>query len=263
MWIPSNITSIALGAGSFFGLHFNRKNKKQTTENRQKENDEFVSHVHYIKKKEIEKQTEEPQGYTIQEQEAQSVQMDNQSGNKEPMPTPASYQYDFSKLSMDEKMKLLINEQVEFDKNTIAVCDIIEKSITMAVVSKRLLQNLLTIDGNENLTVNVDFNWTAQAIANLLKNSMEHTKLNGAIEISFGVRQDEIVLYLKDNGEGILSMDLPRVCDIYYTGKGVNGDHKGIGLTMAREIMCRQGGNLEVASKYSQGTCIKITFPSK
>ena len=52
------------------------------------------------------------------------------------MPTPASYQYDFSKLSMDEKMKLLINGQVEFDKNTIAVCDIIEKSITMAVVKE-------------------------------------------------------------------------------------------------------------------------------
>lgn len=263
MWIPSNITSIALGAGSFFGLHFNRKNKKQTAENRQKDADEFVSHVRYIKKeKALQDKTIQVQ-MTEETAEQQIAAVDNPDYKKEPVLSQSSHQYDFSKLSMDEKMNLLMDGQVDFHKNTIAVCDIIEKSISMAVVSKRLLQNLLTIDGNENLTVNVDFNWTAQAIANLLKNSMEHTKLNGAIEISFGVRQDEIVLYLKDNGEGILSMDLPRVCDIYYTGKGVSADHKGIGLTMAREIMCRQGGNLEVASKYSQGTCIKITFPSK
>lgn len=261
MWIPINMSGIALGAGGLFGgLHF-RKNKKQKVENIPEERYEFVSHVHYIKKEDS-TQDEEIQGDAPQPVE-QVAAVDNPAYKKNIPSFQSPRPYEFSKLSMDEKMNLLLDGQVQFEKNTFAVCDIIDKAITMAVVSKRILQGLLTIDGDENLTVNVDFNWTAQAIANLLKNSMEHTKLNGSIEISYGVRQEQLVLYMKDNGEGILSMDLPRVCELYYTGKGAGADHKGIGLTMAREIMNRQGGNLEVASKYSQGTCIKITFPVK
>ena len=57
---------------------------------------------------------------------------------------------------------------------------------------------------------------------------------------------------------GIRAEDMPRVFELFFTSKPGGS---GLGLPMARKIVEKHGGRLELASALGQGTTVRLMFP--
>ena len=99
-----------------------------------------------------------------------------------------------------------------------------------------------------------------QAFFNVIGNAIKYTEPGGTIDIHANIVEDELIIFVRDNGCGISEEDLPRVKEKFFKANDrVHGN--GIGLVVADEIIARHGGTLDIKSKLGEGTIVKITLP--
>lgn len=118
-------------------------------------------------------------------------------------------------------------------------------------------QNLL-IDADDKAGFYGDFNWSAEALTNIIKNCVEHTGEGGTIKIRCRENALFSSITVQDNGEGIEEQDLPHIFKRFYKGKNSAANSFGIGLAMAKSIFQSQKGDITVESKKSEGTIFSI-----
>ena len=105
-----------------------------------------------------------------------------------------------------------------------------------------------------------DAAWTREALANILKNCMEHTPAGGKISVQVERTPLYLAIRIGDTGCGIHPEDLPHVFERFYRGKNSGEDSVGIGLYMAKSIITRENGTLSVESSLHKGTLFTIKF---
>ncbi|BDR78756.1 two-component sensor histidine kinase [Clostridium tetani] len=114
---------------------------------------------------------------------------------------------------------------------------------------------------NSNIIMEHDSNWVSEAIINLTKNSLEHTKEGGLVEIITEKTSIFTRIIVKDNGEGIYKEEIPHIFDRFFKGRrNKNVESVGIGLALSKSIIEAHDGMIEVASKVGFGTTFTITF---
>ena len=71
---------------------------------------------------------------------------------------------------------------------------------------------------------------------------------------------NSVRLVIEDTGIGIRAEDLPRICEMGYTGcNGHGGQHSsGIGLYLCSRILKKLGHTFSITSKEGEGTVVKI-----
>lgn len=106
-----------------------------------------------------------------------------------------------------------------------------------------------------------DSNWLSEAIINIVKNSLEHAKNNGKVEVFTEKTPVCIRIIIKDNGEGIPKEDIHNIFKRFYKGKrSKKTESVGIGLALSKAIVESHDGMIEVKSKVKEGTIFTITF---
>lgn len=157
------------------------------------------------------------------------------------------------------KMAKLDAKTVEFKKEIIYADDLILKSIEPVNMLMKEKQQQFILNG-DNPQMEIDINWTSEAIVNILKNCCEHTPEYGILraDIFESVMYTEILI--SDNGEGIDEKDLPFIFERFYRANKVNSDSVGIGLAMSYSILTGQNATLHVRSKKGKGTVFSIRF---
>lgn len=181
-----------------------------------------------------------------------------------------------------EKLEDIIEEAI---KNILPICDL--KNINIIVKNAISKQNETNInkeqhrkeqdkDNNvncelyeeikENLNkieepkVKCDLKWQVEAITNILKNSVEHSKINDKINITFGENNMYSEIVIKDNGIGIDKQDLKHIFERFYKGKNSSKDSVGIGLALAKTIVEKDNGYIAVESEINKGTTFYIRY---
>lgn len=149
---------------------------------------------------------------------------------------------------------------VPFKKDTVYVAELVERVIQPILVPMDVMQQTLHINGEKEVSFIGDFNWTAEALINILKNCVEHTQQCGEISISFSENALFTEIIISDNGQGIAKEDLPYIFKRFYKGKNAGEDSIGIGLAMAYSIVKSQQGDIEVRSENGKGTQFFIKF---
>ncbi|MEI5907520.1 HAMP domain-containing sensor histidine kinase [Bacillus spongiae] len=149
---------------------------------------------------------------------------------------------------------------VIFKKNEVIVDELIRHALQPVLITMEIKEQTVSIEGNERVSFYGDFNWTAEALINILKNCVEHTMEGGKIEISFSENVLFTEITISDNGKGISKEDLPYIFKRFYRGKNANDDSVGIGLAMAQSIVTSQNGTIEVESGEEQGTQFRLKF---
>ena len=169
-----------------------------------------------------------------------------------------------------EQVKFLTISLLKFSKlDADAVkfeCEKINLKMLIEEVTKNLEipleiknQNLLnTID--KDIYVMGDYRWTLEAINNIVKNCIEHTKENKNIYITAKKTNMYVELNIKDEGEGISEKDLKHIFERFYKGKNSNEDSFGIGLSLSKSILEKQNATIKCLSKEKEGTTFKIKF---
>lgn len=118
----------------------------------------------------------------------------------------------------------------------------------------------LELNGDELISFIGDFNWSLEALSNIVKNCMEHTPDGGKITISYSDTSIFTLIEISDNGEGIHKSDLPYIFNRFYKGKNAGSDSIGIGLALSKSIIEGQGGTVDVRSEIGRGTNFSIKF---
>lgn len=99
-----------------------------------------------------------------------------------------------------------------------------------------------------------DKQWTTEAISNIVKNCIEHTKENGTVAILVTQNNFSTNIVIRDNGDGISKEHLPYIFKRFYKAPGSSNSNVGIGLSMSKQIIMRQNGNIDVTSEVGVGT---------
>lgn len=119
----------------------------------------------------------------------------------------------------------------------------------------------MIIKGNENVLLNHDRLWLQEAVINIVKNAIEHTPDGGSVTIETLENPIYKRLEIYDTGVGISPDELPYIFKRFYKTKRTNkSDSAGIGLSIAKSIIERHGGVLEVESREGAGTKFIATF---
>jgi two-component system NtrC family sensor kinase len=118
-----------------------------------------------------------------------------------------------------------------------------------------------------------------QVFLNILNNAVDAIGKDGEIQIGTncvlkdkakgytpfefqqeGLRDQEIVVCISDNGPGIPNEMLQRIFDPFFTTKEV-GRGTGLGLSISYSIVEKLGGRIMVASEVGKGATFTIYFP--
>ena len=148
---------------------------------------------------------------------------------------------------LDTKTITMKQEQVNVKK----LFSTIQKNMNIFLEQKN--QSLI-ISINEDISVYIDKKWMIEAIENILKNCIEHSKENSKIEIECIKNPLYTEIQIKDKGTGISKEDLPKIFDKFYKGKNSSNNSFGIGLSLAKSIIENHNGEILVESEENKGT---------
>ena len=149
---------------------------------------------------------------------------------------------------------------VKFNKESVYLKDIIIESIKNVSMIKELKNITIKVSGDDNIKLLCDFKWQVESITNILKNSIEHTSEYGTVEVNYSENKLYTRILIKDNGKGIDSGDLPHIFDRFYKGKNGSDDSFGIGLSLSKTIIEKEGGSITVKSTLNIGTIFTIKY---
>lgn len=105
-----------------------------------------------------------------------------------------------------------------------------------------------------------DPQWLAEAIANLVKNAVEHSPAERSVEVGLEQTSVFIRIFVKDYGTGIDERDLPHIFKKFYRSSP-RGSGVGLGLPLSKSIVERHGGIISAANHAEGGTLFSITLP--
>lgn len=156
------------------------------------------------------------------------------------------------------KLSKLDAEAVKFRYEQVEVKSIVDECIKNTAVMTEILGVRLETECN-NIIIDCDRKWLCEAITNIIKNCIEHSH-NGNIKITAEQNKLYTKISIKDNGSGITKEDLPHIFERFYKGKNSSDDSVGIGLSLAKTIIEKQGGYISVSSELNKGSEFVIKF---
>lgn len=119
----------------------------------------------------------------------------------------------------------------------------------------------ILLAGNDDITLLCDRDWLTEAIDNIVKNALDHTKAGDSIHIAWKQSASIVQITVKDNGSGIHPEDLHHIFKRFYRSR-FSKDTRGIGLglPLAKAIIEAHNGTVEVDSQLGAGTTFVINF---
>lgn len=108
----------------------------------------------------------------------------------------------------------------------------------------------------------IDRDKTKQVILNILDNAIKYSECT-SIVLKIEDEDDNIELIIMDDGIGIEKIHLNKLFEPIYRVNKVNSSSKngnGLGLSICKEIMKKQDGDIEIYSEENKWTLVKIIF---
>lgn len=143
----------------------------------------------------------------------------------------------------------------KFDSNTV---NFIKQENELENIAKESIQNVASLCDLRNIQIELniknnskiicDLKWQIEAITNLLKNAIEHSKEHKKVVITVDSNNVYSMIEIQDLGDGISEKDLPHIFERFYKGENSTSDSIGIGLALAKTIIEQDNGNISVDS---------------
>lgn len=122
-------------------------------------------------------------------------------------------------------------------------------------------QKQIVLFGADDITMVCDRDWMIEAMDNLVKNALDHTKTGDTVHVEWQTGSSALQIRVRDNGCGIHPEDLYHIFKRFYRSR-FSKDQQGIGLglPLAKAIIEAHSGTIEVDSELNVGTTFTINF---
>lgn len=120
----------------------------------------------------------------------------------------------------------------------------------------------LVLSGAEDVSLFCDRGWLSEAVGNIVKNALDHTRAGDTVSIEWKALPYAVQITVKDTGCGIHPEDLHHIFKRFYRSR-FSKDTQGIGLglPLAKAIIEAHDGIIEVESDLESGTVFTMDFP--
>lgn len=146
----------------------------------------------------------------------------------------------------------------KFDANTV---HFIKKENDLEMIVGEAIKNVSTLCDLRNINIKLntlenakvvcDAKWQIEAITNIIKNAIEHSKDNSSIIINIDNNRVYSKIEVIDFGEGISKRDIKHIFERFYKGENATSNSIGIGLALAKTIIEEDKGTIAVESNES------------
>lgn len=105
-----------------------------------------------------------------------------------------------------------------------------------------------------------DYKWQQEALTNILKNAIEHSNQKSKIYIETENTSVFLKIKIRDEGQGISKIDQKHIFERFYKAKNSSENSIGIGLALAKTIIEKNNGYVNVDSEVGKGTTFEIKY---
>lgn len=102
-----------------------------------------------------------------------------------------------------------------------------------------------------------------QVLTNLLVNAIDHGKEGGKVELAFYQMEEQVLIEVTDDGEGIPEEQVPRIFERFYRvdkSRSRERGGTGLGLSIVKHILEAHGQSIDVRSEEGRGTTFSFTL---
>ena len=102
----------------------------------------------------------------------------------------------------------------------------------------------------------------AQALRNLLRNAVAHTREGGLVRLAASLEDARLLLTVDDDGPGVPPAERAHIFDRFHRlGVARSGGGAGLGLSIARAIVESHGGEITVGASPEGGARFTVSLP--
>lgn len=139
----------------------------------------------------------------------------------------------------------------------------------LSELQPELLEKKLTmrVEGDADIPfLFIDPQKITMALSNILSNAINYTLPGGEIKIIFSQNKKFVMLDISDTGVGIPADQQKHIFTKFFRGKNIihmRTEGSGLGLYIAKNIVEAHGGTMQLTSKESEGTVVRIAIPKE
>lgn len=158
------------------------------------------------------------------------------------------------------KMSKLDAGSIRYEIREIRMAELIDAALEPLAVPMELRGISAERKGDTAVSFQADFDWTLEAVDNILKNCMEYSPEGTSLEISWEETPLYVRLNVRDFGPGIEPEDLPHLFERFYRGKHAGSGSFGIGLSLAQMIVMQENGIIRAENHPQGGSRFSVLF---
>ena len=195
----------------------------------------------------------------------------------EEMPSEMKSQFLQNILQDSDRLSRLINNILDFEKLSTGrekldfveqnILDTILKAVnsTKHIASKKGIT--IDIEKEKNYSLKYDEDRIVQVLTNLISNAIKFCEpTKGRVHITYGVKDNFIEVYVRDNGKGIAEEDFDYIFDKFYQSENQNIIKplgSGLGLAISKQIIEKHNGIIWAEKGNKIGATFGFKLPFK
>lgn len=154
------------------------------------------------------------------------------------------------------------NTEKDYFVNKLYLQDVLHNVILK--FRRSLLETNVVVDIHDvNNNVYTDEKWLNFILSQIVQNAVKYyDKSEKRLTIYSQMHENNVLLFIEDNGCGIKKSEISRVFEKGFTGSDRHKNHAtGMGLYLSKKLCDRLGLNLEITSEENEYTKLTIIFP--
>ncbi|MBI1767095.1 MAG: tetratricopeptide repeat-containing sensor histidine kinase [Bacteroidetes bacterium] len=154
-------------------------------------------------------------------------------------------------------------EQVEPKPVKIYLRPVVDETIELLSVSAKIKMIDLNSNISDDISVFADEEMMKIVLRNLVSNAIKFCKKSDCISIEACPKAEDVVVSVEDTGSGIRPEQIPELFNLsHLSTKGTQDEvGTGIGLSLCKEFVEKNGGKISVASTAGKGSRFEFTLP--
>ena len=155
-------------------------------------------------------------------------------------------------------------ESVTQDHEVVDLSQVISKVYKMLVPLADERSIRLTCSMQKDCTVLTVEDDMYQIIFNLVENAIKYNCEEGLVFVRLRCQGDDVIVSVEDTGVGIPEDALPHVFERFYRvdkARSRQAGGSGLGLSIVRDLVQRNFGQISVSARPEGGTCFTVAFP--
>ncbi|MBW3690151.1 ATP-binding protein [Aeromonas dhakensis] len=132
---------------------------------------------------------------------------------------------------------------------------------TLAPIALKKDQQL-SLEGTEQLTVMGQATLLELMFSNLIDNALRYTQAQGEIAVEARQEGHRVRVDIRDNGPGIPTAALSRLCERFFRVNPQQGDGVGLGMAIVSRIAQLHGADLDIHNRPEGGLEVSVLLPA-